>query len=160
MTNRDIASRYESALEREADSVRVSSTVGQVVFDFDRVLAEDLPLLERLNSGQYGSSIVLDTANGEVETATFRMGEADIPDSDLAKNAALPWLEEAVMDTRPPVDVDVRWRHWGPAILHIVVNDRADAEAFLRWYQRLERDFPEAMEDVEDRTWEVFGDGA
>lgn len=171
------ARRLIALFNRYGEGVRqVSPTVGRATVDFDLGTDHDVPLLERAAGGTWGSSVVIDTTNDEIVSATMRYGKLDLPDS-ADEFVAMAEAAEVVENTDPPHGVTtpgvsgspptsvrkevpgitVRLRQMGGDILHVVLNKRVGVDEFIPWFQRLDPAIREAKPDITAFATDVGG---
>ncbi len=135
----------------------VTPTVGRTTIDF--TLGEDTSgsVMDRAAGGRFGSSIVVDTNNDEILTATLRYGSMELPE-EVDNFLVTSQIADAVEETDPPLEVTtagvkgmgpsspgdgipgitVRLRQMGGDILHVVVSERVDVGTFVEWFERLD----------------------
>lgn len=165
MTEYDASTEYDLSTRRLIDALNqygvgvsnVTDTIGRTTIDFSLGSDEDLSVLQRASGGRFGSSLVVDTTNDEIVTATLRYGSLDL-DEEADDFVAIVEAEKAVRETNPPLDVGtaseqgippvspgegipgivVRLRQMGGDILHIIVDERVDVGEFIAWLDRLD----------------------
>lgn len=141
----------------EYGSVRnVTQTTGRTTIDFSLGVDEDLSLLQRAKGGRFGSSVVVNTRNGRILTATLRYGSLDLPDG-ADEFIATSQAAKTVEDTNPPMETDVRLRQMGGDILHVTVEEQVGVGAFADWFHRLDPAIRDAKPEIREFTINVSG---
>lgn len=158
----------------KADVYNVTPTVGRVSIDFALGKDAGVDLMKRATGGRFGSSIVVDTTNAEVITATLRYGSLGLPKGGDVGVAAAE-VQKRVEKADPPVDVSsfdkdapiyVRFRDMstfatgglsaeGNDILHVVLNGRVPVDAFIPWFKRFTRLWRSEKEEIRRFTEKV-----
>lgn len=158
----------------DSEVYNVTPTVGRATIDFALGDDSDVDLMQRATGGRFGSSIVVDTTNAEVITATLRYGSLGLPKGGDVGVAAAE-VQKRVEQSDPPLDVSsfeedagiyVRFRDMstfstgglsaeGNDILHVVVNRRMGVDAFIGWFQRFTRLYRRDEDEIRAFTEEV-----
>jgi hypothetical protein len=102
-----------NAIRRVGGSIRnIGEHVGSATVDFRVDEPEGVSAIEAARGGRFGSSVVVNTGEAEVSTATIRLGEMGLVEG-ADEFAALSRLSDRVADGGLPVPVGVESR--GPA---------------------------------------------
>lgn len=158
----------------QSDVYNVTPTVGRTTIDFALGSDPEVPLMKRATGGRFGSSVVIDTTNDEVLTATLRYGSLGLPEGGdllVASNEVRKRIERA--DPPAPADIGdedapiyVRFRDMasytgvglvseGLDVLHVVVNERVPVDDFIPWFERFTRLYRQDEDDIREFTLEV-----
>lgn len=171
---------YDPAVQRIVDAINsidsasvytVTDHVSRTTIDFQLGTAEGLSAYKAAKGGRFGSSVVVDTQNDEVITATLRLGSLGLPEGGDLFFARIG-VEKLLAETRPDLDPEdvgeesqftVRFRDMsgyksdtlrseGDDILHVVLNERMSAGEFATWLPQFVRLYRRRRDEIRQRT--------
>jgi len=135
----------------------VTETVGRVSIDFRTGEASQGDLLSRANDGEYGSAAVIDTSTDEVMAGTIRLGGLGLSDEADRFVAETKW-QQAVEETDPPGDVNVRLRHNYGDILHVDTDKRIPIKEYTEWLPRVVQKADSERENIAEFAHDIGED--